>query len=107
MPFLPGFPLGSLPRERDPKVMKFFIMSIPEFVLDVVCRVLVGCLEEFLEVVCQRPRLALETALSGRDVLLVRVNGGGGRRGCDPMKAPLLPLLATIGVFLGALDSDI
>jgi hypothetical protein len=61
-------------------------------------------------VVCQRSRLAFDTAPSGHDVLLVRafrflvvvVVAG---RGCHPLRAPLSPLLTTL-VVLGALDGD-
>jgi hypothetical protein len=64
-----------------------------------------GLHEESLEVVCWRPRLALNTAPGGRDVLHVRVIRlliivvG---RDSYPVRAPLSPLLAS----LGALDND-
>jgi hypothetical protein len=43
-------------------------------VLDGVCMVRTGLLEEFLEVVCRRPRLALVAACCGHDESVVGLN---------------------------------
>jgi hypothetical protein len=70
----------------------------------------VGFLEESLELVYWRPRLALNFVPDDHDVLhakavhlfviIIVVN-----RGCNPLRAP--PLLTTLGVLLGALDGDV
>jgi hypothetical protein len=81
-------------------------------VLDGVCMVWAGCLNEFLEVVYRRLCLTLDTALSSRDVLhvgailffvVVVVIAG---RGYDSLRTPLSPLLAILGILLDVLDDD-
>jgi hypothetical protein len=82
-------------------------------VLDRVCVVRERCLEEPLKVVYRRQRLALDTASSGCDalhvgdvhlfVIVVVIVGCG----CDPLRALLSPLLATLDILLGALDGDV
>jgi hypothetical protein len=72
----------------------------------------VGLLEESLKVVCGWPRLVLDTAPDGRDVLLVGVVHFlvvvivVAGRNCKPLRMPLSPLLAAFGIHLGALDGD-
>jgi hypothetical protein len=74
----------------------------------------VGLLEESLDVVYRRPRLALDTMRCGRDVLLIEVIHflvviiiiiAG--RSYDPLGVPLWPLLSTLGVLLGTSDCDV
>jgi hypothetical protein len=75
----------------------------------------VDLLEESLEVVCRWPHLAFDNVSSNHNILHVKVvhfliiiivviivN-----RSYNPLRAPLLPLLATLGVLLGTLDGDV
>jgi hypothetical protein len=75
-------------------------------VLDGVCVVRAGLLEESLEVVCWRPHLALATMRGGRDarhvgvicflvVIVIIVSHGR-----NPLRVPLTPLLATLGTLV-------
>jgi hypothetical protein len=81
-------------------------------VLDGVRVVQTGLLKESLEVVCWRSRLALDSVPGDHDALLVGhihffvivVTVAG--RGCNPLRMPLSPLLAALGVLLCAFDGD-
>jgi hypothetical protein len=96
---------GVLVPGEGPRGHEFFYHAIVlELVLDRVCMVRVGLLEESLDVVYRRPRLALDTMRGGRDVLLIEVIHflvviiiiiAG--RSYDPLGVPLWPLLSTLG----------
>jgi hypothetical protein len=82
-------------------------------VLDLVCVVWTGLLKESLEVVCRLPRLTPATTRSSCNAPHVRVIGflvavviivGHGH---NPLRAPLVPLLATHGTTLCILDDGI
>jgi hypothetical protein len=83
--------------------MKFFTMSQSHVVR-------ASLLKKSLEVVCRRPRLALATVHGCRDapharavcflVIVVIVVSHSH----NPIRAPLMPLLATLGAPLGILD---
>jgi hypothetical protein len=81
-------------------------------VLDRVRVVGAGLLEESLEVVYWRSRLALDAAFNGFNALhvgvvhllvVIIVEDGCGY---DPLRAPLPPLLAAFDILLGTLDGD-
>jgi hypothetical protein len=103
--------LGLLVPDEGPQGNEIlYHATVLELVLDGVRMVRAGLLKKSLEVVCQRPRLVLATARGGNDALHVRVVcflvviiivivG----RGHNPLRAPLSPLLATLGI----LDSGI
>jgi hypothetical protein len=81
-----------------------------ELVLDRVCMVWAGLLKESIDVVYRWSHLALDTTPGGHDVLRVRVVYFLVyvivSHGCNPLWAPLSPLLAALGNLLGALDDD-
>jgi hypothetical protein len=86
-------------------------VAVLELVLDYVCMLRACLLKKSLEVVCWWPCLALATACSSRDVLhvgvihflfIIVVVGHGS----NPLRVPLSPLLAALGILLGALDGD-
>jgi hypothetical protein len=105
-----GF-LVSGEEPRDHEILHHVVVL--EVVLDGVRMVRAGLLKESLKVVCQWLRLMLDTTTGGRNalhagvvhlivVVVVVVNCV-----CDPLRAPILPLLATLGVLLGALNGDV
>jgi hypothetical protein len=69
-------------------------------------------LQKFLEMVLQLPHLTLEIVFGGRDILLTGVISFlsvaiiSGRNG-DMSRTSLLPLLATLGTLLSAIDSGL
>jgi hypothetical protein len=87
--------------------------TVPELVLDRVHVVRAGPHDESLEVVCRRLRLVLDIVSGSHDVchvgvvcifvIVIIVVGYG----CDPLRAPLLPILSTLDILLGALDGDV
>jgi hypothetical protein len=88
-------------------------VAVIELMLDGVCMVWVGLLDESLEVVCRRAHLALATARGGHnlrhagvicflvlDVILVSHSH-------NPLRPPLMPLHATLGVPPSILDGSV
>jgi hypothetical protein len=72
-----------------------------------------GLLEESLKVVCWRLRMVLDTTPGYHNVLLVRVicflvvTVVVASRDCNQLRALILPLLAALGILLGALDGNV
>jgi hypothetical protein len=69
-----------------------------------------GILKESLKVICQQLRMALDIAPDGRNTLFIGTlrfffNVVVVGCGCNPLRAPVSPLLAALGV-LAALDGD-
>jgi hypothetical protein len=87
-------------------------MTVSELVLDKVCMVRADLLVESLKVVCWWSCLPLDSVPDGRDVLLagvirflvvVIIVAGNN---CNPLRVPVLPLLAAFDVLLGTLGGD-
>jgi hypothetical protein len=83
-------------------------------VLDGVRVVRVGLLEDSLEVVCRRPRVALDAASGGHNsldaravCLLAVVVIAAACCGSDRLRALLPPLLAALDILHGALDGNV
>jgi hypothetical protein len=106
--FLGLLGLGKGPRGHE--ILHHVVVL--ELVLDGVRMVQVGLLVESLEMVCWWPCLALNTMPGSCDllhvgvvrllVIIIIVS-----RGCNPLRAPLSPLLSAPGVLLSALDGDV
>jgi hypothetical protein len=84
-----------------------------KLVLDGVHMVRTSLLEESLEVVYQWSRLVLETTFSSHDILLVGVIRFlvvvvivAPSCNCKPPRAPLSPLLASLGTLLDTMDDS-
>jgi hypothetical protein len=99
--------------EKAPNVMKFFChAAVLELVLDWVCVVWAGCFEKFPEMVLRPPRLALEVVFGSQDTFLTGVASflittAVASHYDNAARAPLLPLLGTLGTFPRALASDL
>jgi hypothetical protein len=86
--------------------------TVLELLLEGVCVVQAGLLEESLRVVCRQPCLVLATACGGHDALQVRavrflviiVIVSHDR---NPLRAPFSHLLATLGALLGISDGGV
>jgi hypothetical protein len=85
--------LGEEP--RDHKIL--YHVTVLELVLDRVCVVWAGHLEESLEVVCRRQCLALAATCSNCDA----PHAGA------PLRTLLVPLLAALDTLLGVMDGDV
>jgi hypothetical protein len=102
------FSLGLLALGESPRGHEFYHHSaVLELVFDEVHMVKTGRFVKFLKMVLHLSCLALEIALGGRDILLVRVIhflfiiiAAGGDYGL--LRASLFPILATLSTFLSS-----
>jgi hypothetical protein len=88
-------------------------VTVLELMLDGVCMVWTGLLEESLEVVCRQPHLALAVVCSSHNmthagaICFLIIAAVIVHRSCNPQRALLAPLLATLGALLGIMVGDI
>jgi hypothetical protein len=87
--------------------------TVPKLVLDGVCVVRAGLLEESLDVVCRQPHMALDAVPSGRNalhveavhmlpiVIITTASGGSGS-----LTMPLSTLLGALDILHVTLDGD-